>query len=292
MSGLDLEKLKKAAQELQARMNRGGGTSMKFWKPAAGKNVVRVLPPWTNEGPMAGQFYREVHQHWNLTDESGPVLCPKKTPEASADKECPICDLVEQLRARKTDVEAQEMVKKLRAKVAYLMSVVDVNDSEYSAKDVAEWKKERPDNDCPFEVGDVKIQCYAATSTIADQIMNIVIANEMDITDLESGNNVIITKIPNKDPLKTRYTVTPELKKTVAPCGSEVKLPDLSQVGKVKSVEDMLKLLSEGPAASFVGRLSSNAGTSSKATASLEPDTSWAGDGSDDLAAEMRAQVG
>lgn len=287
--GLDYEKLKKAAQELQARMNRGGGPSMRFWKPANGKNTVRILPAWTEEGVFAGQFFREVHQHWNVTEESGPVLCPKKTPEASHDKECPICDFVDQLRAQKSNVQAQELAKELRAKVAYLFSIVDLSDPEYTAKDVAEWKKDRPDSDCPFEVGDIKIQCYAAGTTVANDIMNIVIANEMDITDIESGNNVYITKIPNKNPMQTKYTVTPEIKKTKAPISSGTKLPDLSKIGKVQSYDDMVKLLGEGPAGSFKG-LPANAGASSTAKAG---DSSWVeGAGGGDLAAEMRNQLG
>lgn len=292
MASLDFEKLKKAAQELQARMSRGSGPSLKFWKPADGNNTIRILPPWTAEGAFAGQFYREVHQHWNVSEESGPVLCPKKTPNASDDKDCPICDLVDQLRARKGDVEAQELAKNLRAKVAYLMSIVDMKDPFYSAKDVAEWKKERPDNDCPFEVGDVKIQCYAASNTISDAIMNMIIVNQMDITDVEAGNNVIITKIPNKDKLKTRYTTSPEIKPTKAPLKEGQELPDLSRVGKIHSAEEMQKLLSEGPASSFVARLPANAGASAATSKSDTADTSWASADDGDLAAEMKKKLG
>lgn len=292
---IDYEKLRKAAQELQARMTRGGGPSMKFWKPADGKNVIRILPPWTEEGPLAGQFYREVHQHWNVSEEAtGPVLCPKKTPAASEDKACPICDLVDQLKARKNDVDAQELVKNLRAKAAYLMSVIDLSDPTYTAKDVVEWKKERPDSDCPFEVGDPKVQCYAATNTIADAIMNIVIANEMDITDLEAGHNIVLTKIPNKDKLKTRYSVTPDLKKTKAAVPADFELPDLGKIGKVPTHEDMVKLLSSGPAGSYLTALPSNAG--SRVTGSVgsnDGDTSWIGGSGeeDDLAAEMKRSL-
>lgn len=296
---LDYEKLKKAAQDLQARMARGGGPSLKFWKPAAGKNTIRILPPWTDEGEMAGQFFREVHQHWNVAEGTGPVLCPNKTPHASDDKSCPICEFVDALKQRKGDVEAQELVKKLRAKLAYLMSVVDMSDQSYTAKDIAEWKKERPDSDCPFEVGDPKVQCYAATSTIAEQVMNIVVANEMDITDAEAGYNIVLTKIPNKDPLKTRYTVTPELKPTRAPIPEDFKLPDLSKIGKVHSYQDMVKLLGEGPASDFSGLLPANASDDEpapvKAKASSKAskaNTDWAGDdGGDDLAADMRKQL-
>lgn len=289
---LDYEKVKKAAQEIQARMNRGGGPSVKFWKPVNGKNTVRILPPWTEEGAFAGEFFREVHQHWNVTEESGPVLCPKKTPHASEDKSCPICDLVDQLRAQKNDVAAQELAKDLRAKAAYLFSIIDLADPEYTAKDAAEFKKERPDADCPFEVGDVKIQCYAAGTTVANDIMNIVIANEMDITDIESGNNVYITKIGNaKNPMQTKYTVTPEIKKSSAPVSADTKLPDLSKIGKLQTSAEMLELLGKGPAAEFVTKTlvsdTRKSGKSSKAD-----DTSWAGpSGDDDLAAEMRAQL-
>lgn len=285
--GIDYEKLRKAKAEIQARTNRGGGPSMKFWRPNEGQNRIRILPPWTQDGPFAGQFYREVHQHWGVSENSGPVLCPAKTPEASDNHECPICDFVDQLRERKNDLEAQNLVKDLRAKVAYLMSVVDLRDPVYTAKDVADFKTERPDAECPYEVGAPKVQCFAASTTVADAIMDLVINNEMDITDLEAGFNLTITKISNpKNKLNTKYTVTPELKKTKAPITAEYQLPDLSKIGRVQSAEDMLKLLGEGKAASFIGLL--GAGESQTAA-----DTSWAGAADDgDLGADMRASLG
>lgn len=280
-------------------MTRGGGPSMKFWKPREGKNDIRILPSWATEGEFEGQFWREVHQHWNLSEGSGPILCPKKTPYASDDKDCPVCDLYDSLRERKGDVEAQEMAKDIRAKVAYLMSVVDLSDPIYTAKDVAEWSKERPDSECPFDVGDPKVQCYAATSTIAEQIFNIVMSNELDITDREAGHNIILTKIGNKDRLKTRYTVTPDLRKTKAPIPADFKTPDLSKVGSVKKYDELVKILSEGPAASFVASLPADTGGASASLMSGDANAAWGMDGSsatddggDDLAAQMRKQLG
>lgn len=295
---LDIEKLRKAQQELQARMSRGGGPSMRFWKPKEGKNEIRILPAWTDEGDFEGQFWREVHQHWRLSEDSGPILCPKKTPFASDDKECPVCDLVESLRSRKSDIKAQEMVRDIRAKVAYLMSVVDISDPVYTAKDVAEWQKERPDSECPFQAGEPKVQCYAATSTIAEQIFNIVISNEMNITDREAGHNVFLTKIGNKDPLKTRYTVTICLKPTSAPVPSDFQSPDLSKIGSVRSHADMMKMLSEGPASQFIALLPSSTTSHREEVPAGDVNPSW-GMGSDssaneddmDLAAQMRAQL-
>ncbi|NJL54174.1 hypothetical protein HC928_02660 [bacterium] len=286
--GLDIEKLRKAQQELQARMARGGGSpSLKFWRPSEGANTVRILPAWTQDGPLAGQFWREVHQHWNLVEDSGPVLCPKKTPYASEDKECPICDLVDELRDRKTDVQAQELLKNIRAKVAYLMSIIDMRDAAYTAKDVAEWSKDRPGQECPFSVGDPKVRCYAATTTISEQIFGIITSNGMDITDRFTGHNIILTKIGNKDRLKTRYTVTPDLKATKAPIPEDFQLPDLSAIGQVKPFDELMKLLSESSASSFLA-LPSGSGADS------DSNSAWGlgSDDGDDLAARMRAQLG
>src|SRR5690606_10810910 len=134
-----------------------------------------------------------------------------------------------------------------------------------------------------FEPGDVKVQCYAATSTIAEQIFTIVLANELDITDREAGYNIVVTKFGNKDRLKTRYTVTPELKPTQAPIPSNFELPDLSAVGAVKEYGEMLKLLSEGAGEKFKGFLPSG---SSPTPVVPEPDTDvnpdWGLGGGDD----------
>jgi len=287
---LDISKLKKAQADVQARMARGGGgPSMKFWRPKDGENRVRVLPPWTDTGVHAGTFWREVWQHWKVSEEeSGPLLCPKKTPGAD-NTDCPICDYVDSLRAKKNDVNAQEAAKDLRAKVAYLMSIIDLADPVYTAKDTADWKKDRPDTDCPFVVGGPKVQVYAATSTIYEGIASMVLSNDMDITDMESGHNVIINKIGNKDPMKTRYGVQPELKKTKAQLPVGFELPDLGQIGRFKNYEDMVKLLASGAGAGAFATLPS-AVTAEKTVVA----TSWVeGDNSgEDLAAEMLKSLG
>ena len=287
---LDIEKLKKAQADVAARMSRGG-PSMKYWKPAEGLNRIRILPPWTEEGPDGGTFWREVWQHWNVSEESGPILCPKKTLGAES-PECPICDLVDALRLRKSDVSAQETAKELRAKVAYLMSVIDLSDPIYTAKDLASWKKDRPDSDPPFSVGDAKVQVYASTSTIYEQVASIVINNELDITDLGTGHNILLTKVGNpSNKMLTRYTVQPDLKKTKAPVPEGFVMPDLGKLGRFQSVADMTKALAEGAGGSFKAMLPSQS-----ANGRVVPDSNpaWGiGEGSaDDLAAEMRASLG
>jgi len=244
-----------------------------------------------------------VWQHWNVgAEKSGPVLCPAKTP-GSEDTNCPICALVEQLKAQKSNPEAQEMVKEFKAKVAYNLSIIDLKDPIYTSKDLTEWKNTRPDTDAPFEVGDNKIQVYAATSTVYEGLATLVLSNELDITDLEAGHNITISK--SGDGLNTKYTVTPEIKPTKLPLPEGFKIPDLSKVGRsFQSVQDMIKVMSEGKAASYVKGVlpantpSGNAGAMPTGTGSAG-NPGWTLGGTDvkddddaDLAAEMRAQLG
>lgn len=266
MTTLDWNKVNQKAQELSDRLNRsGGGPGAKFLKLSDGQNVLRILPGWAKEGPFQGQFWREVAQHWRVSeDQKGPVLCPKKTPHLEGD--CPICDFVEQLKAAKGDARAQELAKEMRAKVTYLLSAVDINDPMYTASDVAEYKKARPDSDVPFDVGDTKVQVYAAPSTVFNQILNAIQVNQVDVTDPENGHNIIITKTGKG--FKTRYQTTVAINPGPAPEGAEPL--DLSSIGFEMDWNEMMGLIAEGPGGDYAGLLS--AGSSSSATVETADD--------------------
>lgn len=255
---LNMTKVLAQKAALEERMTRGsGGGGIKWWKPANGTNQVRILPPWTNEGEFEGQFWREVSQHWNVSEDlKGPTLCPKLTPGIHED--CPICEFVDELKARKNDAAAQDLRKKMRAKVAFFLNIIDRKDPTYSAADVAEWKKERPDSEVPFVVGAPKIQTWACQPTIFDQILAAVQVNEIDVTDLEEGKDFQIKKHPNKDPMLTRYEVQMLVKNIVAGLPPETKLPDLAIIGKKSTYEELSKLLASGEGGDYA------AGTSNK----------------------------
>jgi gp32 DNA binding protein like len=258
MSSL-LDKVNEQKKRTEEQLARGGSrTSARFWKPENGDNKVRIMPQWRND--LGGQFWREVAQHWNVTeDQKGPVLCPKET--EGMDGECPICELVQALRADKTNVEAQRLAKELKAKKTYLLNVVVKKDPIYTAKDVAEYTQSRPDAECPFSVGDPKIQVYACPLTIFDQILGIINNSGSDITDLTVGRGISIKKIPNKDRLKTRYEVYPDLEKSDAGLNNPT-LPALDQVGFQLDYNGMVDLLSRGKAAEVGSHMFSFDGTS------------------------------
>lgn len=259
-----LDKVRNAKQEAEDRLSRGGGPRASFWKPKNGDNRIRIMPPWLNPTGdpdyavpenltfYEGQFWRQVAQHWNVSeDQKGPILCPKQTPGLEGD--CPICEFVESLKEDKSDVQAIALAKEIRAKVTYLLNIVDMADPVYTADDVAEWKKERPDNDVPFAAGDTKVQLYAAPLTVYDAILGLIVANGKDITRLQDGRVVVLTRHPNKNPIKTRYTVVPSFDAEAFELKGE--LPQLHQQGYLMDYDKMLDLLHNGVGGEFTHAL-------------------------------------
>lgn len=294
-----LDKVTAAKQEAEERLSRGGGLRAQFWKPKNGENVIRIMPPWVNpthdpdyDIPEAlqfydGQFWRQVAQHWNVSeDQKGPLLCPRETP--GLDGDCPICEFVDELKADKSDVQAQALVKEIRAKTTYLLNVVDMKDRTYTADDIAEWTKTRPDSDCPFQPGDTKVQLYAAPLTVYDAVLGLITANKRDITRFDTGRNIVLTRHPNKNPIKTRYTVVPEFDAT----GFELRgeLPALHQQGFLMDYDKMLDLLHDGVGGDFVTALPEGTTTPTKALSkSTTPEPEEQERSTTDLAAELTA---
>jgi len=310
MAKLDWSKVNKQKEELEARLDRGnGGGGIKWWKPVNGVNRIRILPGWADEGEFAGQFWREVAQHWNVgEDVKGPVLCPRETPGLSGS--CPICAFCDELKNEKGDANAQQLRKDLRAKRAFFLNIIDVKNPRYTAEDIAEWKKARPDQDVPFEIGDMKIQTWACQQTIFDQILAVMKTNELDITDLEEGKDLQITKFPNKDPMKTRYEVVLIIKSAAVPLSPEDKLPDLSMIGQEKSYDELKKLLSDGVGGDYAAdrkalpsstKKTAGAKSGAKPAPAADPEddklpAGWGGaekeDDAEDLMADMESAMG
>jgi hypothetical protein len=249
------------------------------------------MPGWTDEEPFKNQFWREVAQHWGVSeDQKGPVLCPEVTPPGKVP--CPVCEFVNELKQDKNNARAQELAKELRAKKAYLMNVIDLEDPSYNAKDVAEYTKARPDQDVPFQAGDPKIQVYACPKTIFDQILNCILKNDQDITDLEHGNDLTIERAGKG--LTTRYTVSPKLKSTQADIPKDTALPQLDRVGFNMGYDDMVKLLSAGVGGAYASAIPSD--TQKTLLGSGEHPSGASGPGSkgsdaDDLEAQMASAL-
>lgn len=247
---VDMSKLRAMREQLAAsNKDFGDREHVLWWRPEAGTNRIRILPPWTDEGFHAGAFWREVAQHWQVSPElKGPVVCPRNTPGVE-DDDCPICDLVDQLRGMKNDPGALELANNLRAKKNYLLNVLNLDDPEYTARDVANFKKERPDAEVPFAAGDPKIQVYAAGITVFQQILAIIDENDKNITDLKEGHDIKIEKTGKG--FNTKYTLTIILKSSpVENVDENTELTDLSKVGMMLTAQEAMQRLTENTEAS------------------------------------------
>jgi hypothetical protein len=304
MNTLSIDKLQQKKAQLERDLSRSGSfQSTKFWKPEKDVSRIRVMPCWTDQEPYAGQFWRDASQHWNVSsDQKGPVMCPKHTPDLNGN--CPVCDLVEELKADKNNLEAQEFVKECRAKPVHFLSIIDLDDPVYTAQAVAEYKKSRPDGDVPFKAGASKLQVYACPKTVFDQILNFIIQNDnKDITSLTDGNDLSLerkAKGGKGNAKYTTYTVTPKFKSTACALSEGTQLLALDKVGFVMDEKAMNELLlSSGAATSLKKSLGSGSNDSEddfpesygKLPSGDSSSTMNAGS-SDDLEEEMRRALG
>lgn len=276
---LDMDKVIAAHQASQLRGGSSSRSSAKIFRLKGSSARIRVMPPWTSEGMFAGQFWRPAAQHWEVKEgQKGPVMCPKNTP--GLEGPCPICDLVEELKAKDNDPEALMIASTIRAKQVMVMTVIDRDDPVYTAKDVVEWKQTRPDKEVPFKEGDPKLQVYPAPNTVFDSIISLV-RNGGNIVDLEAGHDLVVAKT-GKTRNYIKYTVTPDLRPTPAGVPDDVKLLDLSQFGYVADEVELRSMLNEGIAADYAA--------TSKALSSgtEEPSSSLEDDEEEDLEAAMR----
>jgi len=104
----DSEKIQKKLEEL------GTGT---FFKAKEGKNIVRILPPWSKEGI----WYKEATLHYGLKNESGKERaypCLKMF-----DEECPVCSKRDELL--EGGEEDKKIADQLRPRTKYYANVLD-----------------------------------------------------------------------------------------------------------------------------------------------------------------------
>jgi len=216
--GVDLNKQKQKKEDenrkAAERAARLTVRNVKRWKPNVGDSRVRIMPPWTSDGYNADNWANEVYLHWGVPGVEYPILCVTQTP--GKEGSCAICDLVDNLRASQ-DPADNEMAKDLRAKSSYDANIVNLKDPVYKQDEVDAWEEENQGQECPFTAGQTKIQVWTFGTTIYKQLLDI-FADGTDITDIESGFDVIITREG-----KTRETTKYRLRIDTKPSSFQVK---------------------------------------------------------------------
>jgi hypothetical protein len=103
----DTEKMQKKLEEL------GSGS---FFKPKEGKNVIRILPPWSK----AGTWYKEATLHYVSAGEEKIKAYPCLKMYG---KECPVCNKSEELASGGD--EDQKIAERLRPRTKYYANIID-----------------------------------------------------------------------------------------------------------------------------------------------------------------------
>jgi hypothetical protein len=118
-------------EEAQALSQRRGGMfdglikqgGPKFFKPKAGDNFVRILPPTWED---ARHYALEVKIHRNIGVDNQSYLCLMEN-ESSQEKNCPICQERQELARNRAK---QEEMDALRANPTLLVYLIDRSDEK------------------------------------------------------------------------------------------------------------------------------------------------------------------
>lgn len=218
---VDIAKIRERAVEEEAKQLARSQQGFSYWSPKAGQNRVRLLPPWTTEGKNRDSFFREIYVHFGVGPEEAKrtYSCPAKTPDSEA-KSCPICDWVKALRDTGGAAE-QEAAESIRAKQRFYSNIVDLTDPVFVEKDITEWKARNSGKECPFKIGDTKVQVFTYGPTIWNDLMAIFLDANVDVTDLNTGRDINIKR--EGEGMRTKYSARPALEvKAFSPIGRAV----------------------------------------------------------------------
>ncbi len=207
--------LKKMRQKLADLHNKGGNGGTRFWKPQDGESVIRILPT------ADGDPFKHFHFHYNVGEQKGGFLCPKK----NFGEECPVCDFVSKLY-NNGDEESRNQARKLVAKSRFFSPVLARGE----------------------EAEGVKVWGYS--KTVYENLLQLVLNPDYgDITDPHNGTDLVLVygkapgaMFPSTNITARRKTSSitsdPDLMKEVM--DTEVDFDKLFEVKSSKDVGEML----------------------------------------------------
>lgn len=232
MPGLDIERVVQIAHDIELQAAARSAGDIPFWTPQLGShNRIRLMPPWSDE---LRSFDREVFMHFAVGEEEQMFTCPMKTPRIK-NFDCPVCHHVDALRATGNPDDA-EMASRIYARKRYMTNIVDLNNPVYTQQDVNEWKATKP-VDCPFKVGQTKVQMYTYGPQVFNQLVNFIAQLKQDLTDYQTGYDILITKTGKDLTVKYQLMLDP-VRKPFAHL-SDISIPNLDALVRIPKVEAM-----------------------------------------------------
>jgi hypothetical protein len=160
----DVDAIKKQIKRLRQRKGR-------IWKPTKGNNLIRILPPWSDEGT----WYKEVMTHFKPKTINCPTLVGKR---------CAICERRQKLRASASPVK-QKAADALEARVSYFINMVDLKSKDEGV-----------------QIGRL------SEKTVTDLLEYFVDGDWGDFSDPRSGYNIVLHRLGEGQ--ATKYTIKPK----------------------------------------------------------------------------------
>lgn len=219
-------------KELVATKRRG---NFRYWKPKAGDNRIRILPPASAEIAGSGLISAvKAFNHWNVGPDDRKFPCPKLTLE----QPCAICDHRSKLTLS-ASAEDQKYAEEIKPKKCYYLNIVALDDPVFTDEDFAEASEE---DNASFDVGDTKVQILTAGTTIYSAIHKMAVSLNEDVTSLKTGRNFVVNRVGKG--FDTKYAVWNEDKSSFKFEGDiNSQLYDLNIFIKPKPPEDIAAAL-------------------------------------------------
>jgi hypothetical protein len=279
----DMNRVKeKWEEEIRREAARKSRTQqVQFWKAKPGTSHIRVLPPWTEEGPNAKIWWREIVKHYNVKAQESPdnnnvfmVTCASKTEDSwyqlnlppNTVSQCLICDYINELQAAGEIQLANDM----RAQIRYLMNIIDISDPVWTKENTDQLKlKNVPQNIIP-KVGSPKIQIYEAPPTVMKPLLDFY-SDKVDLVDIEKGHDI---KIEREGTDKTTsYRVRPVITPSKAKYITDKDLDNLINLDQVSPflTNEQIQMIFDGGTKKDVYSLTTS--TSRKQLTESSPET-------------------
>lgn len=160
---------KAALQKKRAELGSG-----KYWQPKEGKNQVRILPPWSEEGVW---FYK-LPLHYGFKDDEDRNRAYPCLREWKGER-CPACDAIAELK--KVD-GGQKISERLRARSKYYVNLID------------------------RRIGEDKVFIYGLSGKMLNEILSYEDDEDYgDVVNPKTGYDFVIDRTGSG--LQTRYAV-------------------------------------------------------------------------------------
>lgn len=140
-----------------------------YWVAREGKNIIRILPPWNEEGVF---FFKGILHYGVRGESSAPVPCRE-----SIERDCPICKALER-------VEDKEIRRRLSKRTRFYMNIIDRGNPGVGVKIFG----------CSMK------QMRQLRSQMEDPDFG-------DITDPEEGHDIIVEKDSQTNPAMPNYDI-------------------------------------------------------------------------------------